>query len=377
VHIRVTLFHVGFPEYTVGLANALSSHAEVTLVFPRNFSQVCVPLANAAIRLLPFDKPAVRRDPRNLLAIRHAFELIHASRPDVLHVQETFDYAYDLYSLFARFPALVTTIHDVVPHPGDGHQAPGLQYSKAITCWRSSQLIVHTEGMKQQLAKRFRISGAKIGVIPHGELGSLYKKLAHAAGLTPLPREPHTILFFGRIWAYKGLRYLLDAFEILMKRLPDARLIIAGKGGDLDAHQERIRALSQITVLKHFIPAEQVAGLFEQSSVVVLPYIEASQSGVSAIGFTTGTVVVASRVGGLADQMSDQHTGLLVEPRNPTELADTLLAILEDQQKQERIREEAQALGLGQLSWENIACKTFEIYQRALVRRTPVEGSKG
>ena len=368
MHIRVTLFHVGFPEYTVGLANALTSHAEVTLVFPRSFSPVCVPLADPAIRLLPFDKPKVRRDLRNLFSIRHAFQLIHRSRPDVLHVQETFDYAYDLYSLFARFPALVTTIHDVLPHPGDGHQAPGLQYSKAISCWRSSHLIVHTEGMKHQLAKRFRVPGAKIGVIPHGELGSLYKKLAHAAGLTPVPREPHTILFFGRIWAYKGLRYLLDAFEILKKELPDARLIIAGKGGDLDANQQRIQTISQITVLRDFIPAEQVAGLFEQSSVVVLPYIEASQSGVSAIGFTTGAVVVASRVGGLADQMSDQRTGLLVEPRNPLELAGTLLAILEDRHKQARIREEAQALGLGQLSWENIACKTIEIYQQAYAK---------
>jgi glycosyltransferase involved in cell wall biosynthesis len=336
-------------------------------VFPRSFSHICIPLAHPTIQLLSFDKPAVRRDPRNLIAIRQAFWLIHESRPDVLHVQETFDYAYDIYSLFAQFPALVTTIHDVVPHPGDGHQAPGLQYSKAISCWRSSQLIVHTEGMRQQLARRFHVSDAKIGVIPHGELGSLYKKLAHAAGLIPVQREPYTILFFGRIWAYKGLRYLLDAFEIIQNNLPTARLIIAGKGGDLDANQQRIQAISQITVLKDFIPAERVAGLFEQSSVVVLPYVEASQSGVSAIGFTAGTVVVASRVGGLADQIRDQHTGLLVEPRNPTELAATLLAILQDRERQERIRVEAQVLGEGELSWENIAAKTFEIYQRALV----------
>jgi glycosyltransferase involved in cell wall biosynthesis len=365
-NIKVTLFHVGFPEYTMGLANALSERAEVTVVQPRSFGATCAPLARPGVRLAPFDKPAVRRDPRNLKAIHRAFQLIRASRPDVLHVQESFDYAYDLYSLIARFPPLVTTIHDVVPHPGDGHQAPGLQYSKAISCWRSSRLIVHTEGMKQQLARRFHVSAGKISVISHGELGSLYRELARVSGLKPEPRDAQTILFFGRIWAYKGLRYLLDAFAIVKRELPHARLIIAGKGGDLDANQQRIQELGGIEVLREFIPAERVAGLFERSSIVVLPYIEASQSGVSAIGFTTGTVVVASRVGGLADQIDDQHTGLLVEPRDPSALASTLLSVLRDGEKQTYIRDRAQAFGEDLLSWERIADQTLETYREAI-----------
>lgn len=350
----------------MGLANALSALAEVTIVQPRKFGKVCGTLASPGVSIVHFDKPEFRRDPRNLPAIYHAFQLIKKSRPDVLHVQETFDYAYDLYSLIARFPPLVTTIHDVVPHPGDRHQAPGLQHSKAVSCWRSARLIVHTEGMKQQLAARFRVRSAKISVIPHGELGSLYRELARAAGLSPEPREPNTILFFGRIWAYKGLRYLLEAFAILQKSFPTARLVIAGKGGDLDANQARIKALKGVELLKDFIPPERVAGLFERSSVVALPYVEASQSGVSAIGFTTGTVVVSSRVGGLADLINDQHTGLLVEPRDPSALASTLLEILQDQQKQTRIRGEAQAFGEDALGWARIADETLETYRQAI-----------
>jgi glycosyltransferase involved in cell wall biosynthesis len=222
--------------------------------------------------------------------------------------------------------------------------------------------------MRQQLARRFRLNIGKIDVIPHGELGSLYRKLAHAAGLPPKPREAQTILFFGRIWPYKGLRYLLEAFAIVKQTLPDACLIIAGKGDDLEANQQRIDLLQDVEVLSDFVPPERVAGLFERSNVVVLPYVEASQSGVSAIGFTLGTVVVASRVGGLADSIQDRRTGVLVEPRNPVALAAELVSILKGSQEQQRIREQAQQAGENDMSWTRVAERVFHTYNKALAR---------
>ena len=105
--MKATLFHLGFPEYVMGLANALASmDVEVEVIHPTSLSGVCNALADNRVKLSSFEKPAFRRDPRNLGAIRRAFRLIHDSRPDVLHVQESFDYAYDLYSVIARFPRL-------------------------------------------------------------------------------------------------------------------------------------------------------------------------------------------------------------------------------------------------------------------------------
>ena len=298
--------------------------------------------------------------------MKHAFQLIRESKPDILHVQEMFDYAYDFFSAFVKMPKLVTTIHDVVPHPGDGHAAPGLQYTKAIGCWRSSRLIVHTSGMRSQLAERFHIKQERVDVIPHGELGSLYRRLAESAGVPPATREPYTLLFFGRIWPYKGLRYLLEAFALVKLEIPQARLIIGGRGGDLDANASLISSLPDVEVRKTFIPEGEVASLFERASVVVLPYIEASQSGVSAIGFTTGAVVVASRVGGLADLIVDEETGVLVAPRNSVELASSLIALMRDKDRQQRIRQNGYALGQTTLNWSVIAEKTMGTYRAAV-----------
>ena len=92
------------------------------------------------------------------------------------------------------------------------------------------------------------------------------------------------------------------------------------------------------------------------------------RAGVSAIGFTTGTVVVASRVGGLADLLQDQTTALLVEPRDAISLAETLITILKDGEKQAYIRDQARVLGEGELSWPVIAGATLATYKRALAK---------
>ena len=364
--MRVTLFHVGFTVYTMGLANALAQHADVTVIHPEALSEICAPLADPRLRLVTFPKPLFRREVGNIPAMHRAFRLIRETKADLLHVQEAADYAFDLFSMFAPLPPLVTTIHDVTPHPGDGNAAPGLQYTKAASIWRSRRVIVHTDGMRRELAARFRVQTQRIDVIPHGELGSLYKLLARKSGLQPVRREPFTLLFFGRIWPYKGLKYLLEAFAIVQREIPEVKLIIAGRGGDLDANEALINSLTGIELVRSFIPETDVAGLYERSSVTVLPYIEASQSGVSSIAFTMGSIVVASRVGGLADLIRDHSTGILVEPRNPGALASALIQLLRDKSTQESIRKNAYTLGETVLNWSTIATSTFATYKAAL-----------
>jgi glycosyltransferase involved in cell wall biosynthesis len=363
--MRITLFHTGFAEYVMGLANGLSDYADVTVIHPEALATTCSRLADSGVRLLSFEKPPLRRQFGNIPAMRRAFKLIEETRPDVVHVQETSDYAYDLVTAFRRIRPLVTTIHDVVPHPGDRDAAPGLQYTKAFGIWRSNRLIVHTGRMRERLSQRFKVNLSRIDVIPHGELGSLYKRLAEIAGKPAAGRDPYTLLFFGRIWPYKGLRFLLEAFSQIKREIPEAKLSICGRGGDLERNAGLLASLPDIEVRKTYIPSEDVTGLFERSSLVVLPYIEASQSGVSALGFPTGAVVVASRVGGLAEQIVDGRTGILVSPGNASELASAITRLLRDVKLQEDIRQAAAAYSSSVLDWKNIARSTMATYRLA------------
>lgn len=361
--LKVALLHFNFPEYTTGLANGLADYADVTLIHPEKISSVCQQLADPRIQMRSFSKPPRSRYPGNLFSMIKMMRIIRELQPDVLHVQETFDYWYDLTLLLNQMPPLVTTIHDVAPHPGDKGNTPGVQYTKRISFYRSQQLILHAQALKEIMNQKFFVPQQRINVIPHGEIGSLYQRLA---GNVTISREPYTILFFGRIWPYKGLKYLIDAIPLVAERIPEVKLIIAGRGEDIKQYFPNGYDRDRYEILNDYIPNEAVAGIFQRSTITVLPYIESSQSGVAAIAYGTGTLVIASNIGGLGEMVRHEQDGLLVPPGDVQALALAIVRLLSDRHLQARLRTAALTRSQEDLSWSKIAAQTIEVYQKAI-----------
>jgi glycosyltransferase involved in cell wall biosynthesis len=361
--LKVALLHFGFAEYTTGLANGLANYVDLTLIHPAKLSPVCQKLADPRIKIRSFSKPARSRYPGNLLSMIEMMRIIKEINPDVLHVQETFDYWYDLTLLFNRMPPLVTTIHDIEPHPGDRGNTPGVEYTKRIGFYRSQQLILHAQVLKQIMNQKFKIPEHKINTIPHGELGSLYHRMA---AKTDVVREPYTLLFFGRIWPYKGLKYLIEAIPVVAKHIPAVKLIIAGRGEDLESYFDPNDDRHHYEIINEYIPDENVAGIFGRSTITVLPYIESSQSGVAAVAFGTGTLVIASDVGGVGESINHEEDGLLVPPGDVPALAAAIVRLLTDHQLQDKLRTAATNRCQTDLNWSKIAEQTVDVYHRAI-----------
>lgn len=367
--IKVALLHFCFAEYSVALANALADYADVTLIHPEKLSSLCRTVADPRICIQTFPK-ARSRNPANISSMISMMKIIKNINPDVLHVQETFDYWYDLTLLFNRMPPLVTTIHDVLRHPGDRATTFGTEYTKRISFYKSQQLIVHARLLKQALTKQFYVPDNKVNVLPHGEIGSIYQSLA---GNSRANREPHTLLFFGRIWPYKGLKYLLKAIPLVAEQIPQVKLIIAGQGEKLQKYFPEGYESERYEIWNEFIPAEAVAGLFQRSTITVLPYIESSQSGVVAIAYAIGTLVIASNVGGLSEMIRHEQDGLLVSPRDVTALANSIIRLLSDSNLQDKLRRNALARCQEDLNWAKIAAETVKIYQKAIDSKSKVK----
>lgn len=360
--MRVALLHFCFEDYTIQLANALVEQIEVTLIHPEKVSAACRENLDPRIVMRSFQKPRIR-DPRNFGSMVEMMRIIREVQPDVLHVQETNDLWYDLTLLFNKVPPLVTTIHDLYRHPGDRDTPPGAEYTRKIAFRRSQQIIVHTDGLKQILTQTFQVPPSSVSVLPHGELGSLYKRRGRG---TSLPTEPHTLLFFGRIWPYKGLKYLLEAMPLIAEPIPDVKLIIAGRGEALEQYFPNGYDAERYEILNGFIPVTDVVDLFQRSALSVLPYIEASQSGVAALSYGMGKPVVASRVGGLSEMIRQGEDGFLVPPQDVRALADAIVHVLSDPELQNRLQDAAQARCQSDLKWSTIATRTIELYQRVL-----------
>ncbi|OWY63897.1 glycosyl transferase family 1 [cyanobacterium TDX16] len=361
--LKIGLLNFCFEDYTTELANNLVKYVDLTLIQPEKVSAVCRKNLDPSIRVVSFSKPRIR-DPRNLLSMRDMMQIVKEVQPDVLHVQETNDPWYDLTLFTNKMPPLVTTIHDVFRHPGDRQSVFGSEYTKRISFYKSQQLIVHTQLLKQALVEQFQISQERINVLPHGELGSLY--LRHTKG-KQIPREPYTLLFFGRIWPYKGLQYLLKAMPLIAEKIPEIQLIIAGRGENLRKYLPENYDRKRYKVIDTFIPPEQVLELFQKSTAVVLPYIESSQSGVALIAYALGTPVIASDVGGLRETIKSGENGLLVPSRDVHVLAEKIVELLKNKKLQNKLRLEGLSQCQESLNWSNIAAQTVEIYQNLLI----------
>ncbi|MCS6951157.1 MAG: glycosyltransferase, partial [bacterium] len=180
--------------------------------------------------------------------------------------------------------------------------------------------------------------------------------------------QPGTVLFFGRINAYKGLGVLLEAWSRVSCQCPQARLVIAGRGYDLPRYRERILQDPQCELIDRFIPSEEVASLFAHASVVVLPYVEATQSAVLATALAFGKPAIVTSVGSLPEMVEDGVTGLVVPPRDVDALAEALVTLLTDAPLRQRMAEATLQLGKTRFGWEQLAQQTEAVYQCAMER---------
>jgi glycosyltransferase involved in cell wall biosynthesis len=220
-----------------------------------------------------------------------------------------------------RRRGLVVTVHDVSHHPGDRASQRTPQRVLERGWALADHLIVHTESVREAVRVRYHRDPETVTVIPHIAIGG---SPAATDG------DGRTILFFGRIWPYKGLEYLIRAQPRISERIPDARIVIAGRGEDMQRYRELMRAPERFSVINEFVSAERRGELFARAAVVVLPYIEASQSGVLPIAYAYGKPVVVTAVGGLPETVEDGVTGVIVPPRDEHALADAVVRLLAD-----------------------------------------------
>ncbi len=360
-----------FLYYVTGLSNAMAEEHDVLLI-PRDHDYE----VSAADQPMPLDRYLEatvsksvaldrlryrRGDPRSLLEVLRVHRRIRRWGADVLHVQSTLDWRVVLLAVLNRRRRIVVTIHDLQLHPGDPC-ARGLQaFLFHLLVGIASKVIVHGESLRKQFQRTFpRLARhADVVALPHGAL-SLYRAWDDPS----VGEEPFTVLFFGRIVLYKGLEDLIAAQPRVTAAVPQARFVIAGSG-PFEPYRAQIADPGVFETHIRFISNSEIPRLFRRAAVVVLPYREASQSGVIPLAYEFGKPVVATRVGSLPEAVDHGESGLLVEPGAPEQLAAALVSLLTDPERRRRLGEGARRLGQTRFSWKSIAQQTASVYADA------------
>ena len=360
--MRVAILSYDFGEYCVRLASALARLADVRLLLPQELAAPHLACLDACVDFQPFHKPRLRQAGRQVRLAFHMLEQLKSFDPDVVHLQQGHLWFNGFLPLLRGYP-LVLTAHDPRHHVGDrgGRKTPQAVVDFGFR--RAAHLIVHARQLKQVLVGECGIAEEVVHVVPMISLGHAHNSISSGSHR---PRCRPTILFFGRIWEYKGLEYLIRAEPLITAAVPGARIVIAGEGEDFARYRRMMIHPDHFTVLNEYVSEQQCAELFQQAHVVVLPYTDASQSAVIPIAYSFIKPVVATTVGGLPELVDDGRTGYLVPPRDERALAAAIVRLLRDAPLRHRMGQNGRRKLDEECSPAAVADQTFAVYGRAL-----------
>jgi glycosyltransferase involved in cell wall biosynthesis len=294
--------------------------------------------------------------------------LLHEIRhfdPDVIHFQHGHLWFNFAWPLLRRYP-LVVTIHEVRHHLGDRDSQRTPQAIMDLGYRQADQVIVHGEQIRQEVVKHLHLPAEHIHVVP--PVPDIVLPARTSSGSCQHDRQH--ILFFGRIWAYKGLEYLIRAEPLITSQVPHVRIVIAGRGEDFARYRRMMVHPEHFIVHNEYIPDDKLIDLFREASIVVLPYVDGSISGVVAVAGTFGKPVVATTVGILPEMIDDGRTGLLVPPRDEKALAAALVRLLRDERLRDELGRGAKRKVETTFSPYAVARQTLRVYERTIASTT-------
>ncbi|WP_243114576.1 glycosyltransferase family 4 protein [Eisenbergiella sp. OF01-20] len=170
--------------------------------------------------------------------------------------------------------------------------------------------------------------------------------------------QEKVLLFFGFVREYKGLRYLIEAMPEISRNIADIKLMIVGDFGSEENKEAYVNLIKEneaeefIDIYDGYIPDREIEKFFAACDLVVLPYVDATQSGIVQIAYGFEKPVVVTDVGGLPDVVEDGKTGYVVEARNQGELAEAVITYFQEQKEtdfEKNVRDEAY-----RFSWERM-----------------------
>lgn len=143
-------------------------------------------------------------------------------------------------------------------------------------------------------------------------------------------KDKINFMFFGRIEKYKGIGVLLKAFNMLCEKYQNVSLTIAGKG-QTEEFEDLMKNLPNFKLMNRFIEDEEVGMLFDGPNVItVMPYLDATQSGIIPLALEYKTPVIATDTGGIREQLLDGKFGLIAKPGDEKSLYLEMKKIVDD-----------------------------------------------
>jgi len=306
-----------------------------------------------------------------------------AAKPKIFHILWNNKFQFfdrTLLTLYYRLlgKKIILTVHNVNTSRRDSKDSALNRQTLRFQYRQADHIFVHTQEMRQELSKEYCVNESQVTVIPFGINNSVPNtdlSSIEAKERLGLRKEDKTILFFGNIAPYKGLEYLVSAYQQIAAKRSDYKLIIAGRPKGFEQYwtevQEMIRADVQkgkIILRKEYIPDEETEVFFKAADVLALPYRYIYQSGVLFLGYSFGLPVLAADVGSLRDEIVEGKTGFVFKPEDPVDLERAIETYFSSElfSNLSARRAEIRDFAMKRNSWTAVGQSTIRTYARVL-----------
>lgn len=199
----------------------------------------------------------------------------------------------------------------------------------------ADRIVAVSEATKNALVEQYKIPENKVTVIHNAVDTSRFYHL-------DIPKNPHSLLYVGRIDKRKGIEFLIQSMPIVRNQIPDVQLLVGGKGSYLEKMKFLVRQLDlerNVTFLG-FVPDEQLNTLYNEAQCVVVPSIFEG-FGITVIeALAAGTRVVGTDVDGIREILQSGEYGRLVPYGNHRALANAIVAELKEPKRAGALRPE-------------------------------------
>ncbi len=264
-------------------------------------------------------------------------------------------------SILLKTNKIVFTIHDPLPHPTNRESLRQRVHDRFAYYMRRRALrtvsltVLLSNNSLKTFLKEYNYKG-KYAMLPLGaHIPSLVEERPIEIEACPF------FLFFGRIDKYKNISTLIQAYIQLSEKEDTIPLVIAGKGKVLDNEMALIENNPKIVLINRYISDQEMVWLFAHSNSVILPYIEATQSGVIPIAYYFGVPVITSNVTGLTEFVEDGKTGIICN--SVMDYSNSMME-LSKAEVLLQYKQAARSYYLNRLDWKNNIQRILDIIQK-------------
>ena len=300
-----------------------------------------------------------------IIAKEGKFDVIHAHDWLVAYAAKTLKESFGI--------PLVSTIHATEAGRNSGIHNEIQRYvndTEWLLTYESSEVIVNSKYMKNELQRLFGLPYEKINVVSNGINTTAYNGVERDYEFRrqyALDNEK-IILFMGRLVFEKGVQHLISAMPKILSGYHDAKLVIAGRGGMIDDLKAQVEymGLQNKVCFAGYLNAKQVSKMYKCADIAVFPSTYEPFGIVALEAMLAGVPAVVSDVGGLNEIVEHGVDGMKSYAGNPNSIADSILSLLLNPELCDNITKRAKQKVKNEFNWTKIAQDTHFTYQKAI-----------